>query len=181
MGIYFRTKRSDCIPVCGEGSLATATQPNYQTHPSLQLQPTLNSWPSGQWPTFARQLQARTPRNPTSTIKKKKKRKEKGRRNPSPPAGPPQPDLSRSLRSPLRHLTAGSLPKSSRRTPPPPPPPPRHALRRLIHVSAPRRRCRLEAPLLVHHHIPVPDLLPCDAAYEEGQAPRRLLLLRGDR
>jgi hypothetical protein len=73
--------------------------------------------------------------------------------------------------------------KSSRRTPalPPPPPPLRHARRRLIHVSVLRRR-RLEAPLLVPHHISVPDVIPCDAAYEEGQASRRrLLLFRGDR
>jgi hypothetical protein len=122
-------------------------------------------------------------RNPTSA--KIKKKKGKKRRETLPPPQAPNPiSLISSLfpvPSPPPHRRLAQ--KSSRRTPalPPPPPPLRHARRRLIHVSVLRRR-RLEAPLLVPHHISVPDVIPCDAAYEEGQASRRrLLLFRGDR
>jgi hypothetical protein len=57
----------------------------------------------------------RTLPNPTSKTENKKGEKREGRRNP-----PPQPDLSRSLCSPLlHHLPAGSLPKLLRRPPHP--------------------------------------------------------------
>jgi hypothetical protein len=80
-----------------------------------------------QWPTshtnytliISRSHSLRTP-SPTSKIKKRKrKRKEKK-------GGEtllPQPDLSRSLRSPLRHLTAGSAPKTLAPAAASPPPP----------------------------------------------------------